>query len=31
MTDLGLEKGTGLWSIPALPSTSDQVRYDKSA
>ncbi|HJZ82612.1 MAG TPA: M50 family metallopeptidase [Pyrinomonadaceae bacterium] len=29
--DLGLEKGTGMWSIPALPSTSDQVRYDKSA
>ena len=31
VTDLGLEKGNGLWSIPALPSASDQARYDKSA
>jgi len=29
--DLGLEQGTALWSIPALPATSDQARYDKSA
>ena len=31
MSDLSLDKGAGLWSIPALPSSSDQVRYDKSA
>ena len=31
MPDLSLDKGAGLWSIPALPSSSDQVRYDKSA
>jgi hypothetical protein len=30
-SDLGLDKGAGLWSIPALPASSDQVRYDKSA
>jgi len=29
--DLALEKGSPMWSIPSLPSTSDQVRYDKSA
>jgi len=31
MPDLALEKGSPMWSIPSLPSTSDQVRYDKSA
>ena len=31
MPDLSLEKGAPMWSIPGLPSTSDQVRYDKSA
>jgi hypothetical protein len=30
MSDLGLEQGSPMWSIPGLPSTSDQVRYDKS-
>ena len=31
MPDLALGKGSDMWAIPALPSTSDQVRYDKSA
>ena len=31
MPDLALDKGSPMWSIPSLPSTSDQVRYDKSA
>lgn len=30
MPDLALDKGSPMWSIPSLPSTSDQVRYDKS-
>lgn len=31
MPDLALDKGSPMWSMPSLPSTSDQVRYDKSA
>jgi len=30
MPDLALDKGSPMWSMPSLPSTSDQVRYDKS-
>jgi hypothetical protein len=30
-SDLALVGTPELWSMPALPSTSDQVRYDKSA
>jgi len=29
--DLSLEKSADMWAMPALPTTSDQVRYDKSA
>ena len=31
LPDLALDQGSPMWSIPSLPSTSDQVRYDKSA
>lgn len=31
MPDLALDKGSPVWAMPSLPSTSDQVRYDKSA
>lgn len=31
MPDLALDAGSPMWSMPGLPSTSDQVRYDKSA
>jgi hypothetical protein len=31
MPDLALESGSPMWAMPSLPSTSDQVRYDKSA
>jgi hypothetical protein len=31
MPDLTLDQGSPMWSMPSLPSTSDQVRYDKSA
>jgi hypothetical protein len=30
MPDLALDKGAPMWAMPSLPSTSDQVRYDKS-
>jgi hypothetical protein len=30
MPDLALDKGSPMWAMPSLPSTSDQVRYDKS-
>jgi hypothetical protein len=30
MPDLTLDKGSPVWAMPSLPSTSDQVRYDKS-
>jgi hypothetical protein len=30
MPDLALDKGSPVWAMPSLPSTSDQVRYDKS-
>jgi hypothetical protein len=30
MPDLALDKGSPMWAMPGLPSTSDQVRYDKS-
>src|SRR6185436_19316795 len=29
--DLTLDAGSPMWAMPSLPSTSDQVRYDKSA
>jgi hypothetical protein len=31
MPDLALDSGSPMWAMPSLPSTSDQVRYDKSA
>lgn len=31
MSDLALDQGSAMWAMPSLPSTSDQVRYDKSA
>ncbi|MGZ8843725.1 MAG: M50 family metallopeptidase [Pyrinomonadaceae bacterium] len=31
MTDLTLGQPSDMWAMPALPSTSDSVRYDKSA
>lgn len=31
MPDLTLDQGSPMWSMPSLPSTSDRVRYDKSA
>jgi hypothetical protein len=31
MSDLALDNVSPMWSMPSLPSTSDQVRYDKSA
>lgn len=31
MPDLALDNVSPMWSMPSLPSTSDQVRYDKSA
>jgi hypothetical protein len=30
-SDLSLDRGADMWSMPALPSTSDRVRSDKSA
>jgi hypothetical protein len=30
MPDVALDKGSPMWAMPSLPSTSDQVRYDKS-
>ena len=30
MPDLTLDTGSPMWAMPSLPSTSDQVRYDKS-
>jgi hypothetical protein len=30
-SDLALDNVSPMWSMPSLPSTSDQVRYDKSA
>lgn len=30
MPDLALDKGSPMWAMPSLPSTSDQARYDKS-
>ncbi len=30
-SDLSLDSVSPMWSMPSLPSTSDQVRYDKSA
>src|SRR6266567_934452 len=30
-TDLTLDRTADMWSIPALPSASEKVRYDKSA
>lgn len=30
-SDLALDQGSLMWSMPSLPSTSDQVRYDKSS
>lgn len=31
MPDLALDNVSPMWSMPSLPSTSDRVRYDKSA
>lgn len=30
MPDLSLSTGSTAWSMPSLPSTTDQIRYDKS-
>lgn len=31
MPDLSLQPGAGAWAMPALPTTSEHIRYDKSA
>ena len=30
-SDLSLEPGAAMWTVPSIPSTSEQVRYDKTA